>query len=493
MFCGFGGCVADRLAIVKFMLEQICTCTAFNFNAMALMQGPLEGTAIFIDTFTVPRWSPGGVFFLTHAHSDHMKGLNPQWRAGKIHLSTTTAAIVRHAIPHARLVCHALGEPFAVEDPLHPHRTMTATFVDANHCAGSIIVVLEGLPQGPIVHTGDFRYHPGLRDNVDLQRVAKLGCKLFLDVTFASRCTPRFPEKGESICQVLDLIDRHAVGLGEIVFLETVGLGDEELLAAVATHLRHHSCLLHIADEKRFRVLSLFDPGLCHACCAVIRPAERLRNDHRVVVVSNLESVRRLRSTAPGRDAIHVSCSTLWWAKRACVHQGGQPVYDHMYNIWHVLWSMHSSFDELSEFVAWMAPLTIQPTCPMITCGDSSNAHDAVADLVAVAGVESIVNKTCLVTEPPCALAATPPMATNQTATAAAFAEEMRLFCAPKNAPDTLLALLDSQLPDDYAALATGEGQCTPTLPGDDITPTEIDSDSEVSFESPILNKRRRL
>lgn len=38
---------------------------------------------------------------------------------------------------------------------------MTVTAVDANHCPGAVMFLMEGY-FGIILHTGDFRYHPDI-------------------------------------------------------------------------------------------------------------------------------------------------------------------------------------------------------------------------------------------------------------------------------------------------------------------------------------------
>ena len=40
---------------------------------------------------------------------------------------------------------------------MSPSLELTATFFDANHCAGSAIVLLEGYI-GTVLYTGDFRF-----------------------------------------------------------------------------------------------------------------------------------------------------------------------------------------------------------------------------------------------------------------------------------------------------------------------------------------------
>ena len=91
-----------------------------------------------------------------------------------------------------------------------------------------------------MIHTGDFRYYNELLGNQSLQRVANLssadlttGCQLiFLDSTCAHESLCKLPAKEHSIRQMLDLLDQFS---RDTIFLHSHGLGDEELLSAVAT------------------------------------------------------------------------------------------------------------------------------------------------------------------------------------------------------------------------------------------------------------------
>ena len=323
-------------------------------------RGPLYGTAVFVDTFHRVPWLPGGVFFLTHAHTDHMSGLGRSWRVGKLHCSRMTSAflIARQMCVPDIIRAHDLDTQFDVEDPLHARRTLTGVFVDAGHCPGSVILVLKGLPGGPVILTGDFRFN---KDHLHNSTLAGIRCRnptLYLDVTFASRhpaCWD-FPEKSAAISQVLDLLDKHSGG--ETIFMRSGGLGDEELLVAVANYIRPDGEMLHFACARRFAMFKVFDPEFCRRSCALLTGSQR-RQQHRVIVVNSASCAERLREE--GVIGVEVSCSTLWWVRGPHALSASQPVWAH--NIWHVLWSMHSSFSELRMFVDWMKPKCILPSC----------------------------------------------------------------------------------------------------------------------------------
>ena len=73
--------------------------------------------------------------------------------------------------------------------------------------------VVLGPEYGPILHTGDFRYHDGLSSSQILKRLASAAStgervqRLFLDMSCAN--VESLPLKAESVNHVSDLLDRH--------------------------------------------------------------------------------------------------------------------------------------------------------------------------------------------------------------------------------------------------------------------------------------------
>ena len=136
---------------------------------MANMQNPLPDTSIYIDSFG----SIGGVYFLTHAHADHTQGLRRGWRNGLLYCSKITADILVYrkiVLPSVLRVQH-LEQPFEVVDPKHPRLPVTATFLDANHCPGSVMVALEWPSGAAVLNTGDFRYDEAMWTSPTLRRI----------------------------------------------------------------------------------------------------------------------------------------------------------------------------------------------------------------------------------------------------------------------------------------------------------------------------------
>lgn len=124
---------------------------------------------VHIDRFSGSRH---GTFFLTHWHSDHIKGLTRRWSKGDIYCSHKTREVLLRVMP------------FIDDTKVHALRLyrrtklkdMYVTFYDANHIAGSIMLYLE-INGEKILYTSDYRYKVGLM----LPRCVDT---LFLDGTF---------------------------------------------------------------------------------------------------------------------------------------------------------------------------------------------------------------------------------------------------------------------------------------------------------------------
>ena len=377
---------------------------------MSLMgaSNPVPSTSLFVDHFQLSdstrRLHPGAVFCLTHCHSDHMVGLSPHWKLGDLHTSTSTAPFLQRkfgvGLP---LKTHPMDEPFSVWDP-KSRMMLTCTFVDAGHCPGSVMLICEGFAngRGPVIHTGDFRYYDELNQNETLRRVANLAsagiadqrCQhLFLDATCAHPSLYKLPVKKHSIGQLLDLLDRFSK---DTIFLHSHGLGDEELLSAVGNWLG--SGKLKFACKDRYEEVKIWDPSFCQRFCELLPPKTESQSDsdaqlpnvQQVIIVANSRT-RHCDVRLQHMVGIEISCSTLWYARRALSAASGtlncgykpltfqapvtqdhslwQPLCD-QYGVWHIVWSMHSSGEELQRFVDLFKPLQVHAICPTLLSDD---------------------------------------------------------------------------------------------------------------------------
>src|ERR1700733_1248891 len=100
----------------------------------ALFSGHIAGTPIIIDNFNAPVISTAItdplIYILTHAHTDHMRGLSDTFRRGPIFCSEATRALLITMFPSLMTVTTALP----LDIPHNLTLSTSVTFVDANHC-----------------------------------------------------------------------------------------------------------------------------------------------------------------------------------------------------------------------------------------------------------------------------------------------------------------------------------------------------------------------
>ncbi|KAG1766143.1 hypothetical protein EDD22DRAFT_878557, partial [Suillus occidentalis] len=142
---------------------------------------------IRVDCFTCTAHLPApyntpALYLLTHSHTDHILGLSSKSFAARVICSPDTKEmLLRHEI-HLERAKKDAGEvatrTFAhlkveggvlrrdllravplntpTEFELSSTETVTITLIDANHCPGAVMFLIEG-PRGTVLHTGDVR------------------------------------------------------------------------------------------------------------------------------------------------------------------------------------------------------------------------------------------------------------------------------------------------------------------------------------------------
>lgn len=289
---------------------------------------------IAIDNFCVVA----DTYILTHCHADHMTGLKT-WHGSSLYCSQMTAKIL--AKRGLGSISKPTNQVFDIID--RTSKIVRITFIDANHCPGAVMVVIEDPEDGNFVHTGDFRMCDAIRHNDTLRRLAGKVQHLFLDATFN---VPWLPSKEASIDMLMELIREHH---GQDIILHSHCLGDEEIISAIAG----------LADRRivwwnqdRRQLLGYTHPGLL-----------RELDVGRTNTCSPGAFIHIVRNTAERHRhqlvGVEVSCSTLWFKKEGFERfDMDEPIYEDEKQVWHVPFSMHSSRDEALEL-----QLFLQASC----------------------------------------------------------------------------------------------------------------------------------
>ncbi|KAG0489420.1 hypothetical protein HPP92_008231 [Vanilla planifolia] len=189
-------------------------------------------------------------YFLSHYHSDHYNGLNPNWCRGIIFCSEITARFLVEILKVSSLfVCHL---------PLNRSITIDGNnviLVDANHCPGAVQFLFE-VGAEKYIHTGDFRFRDSMKLDPFLQKFVGAEA-VFLDTTY---CNPKFvfPPQEESVDYVVNTIRRikeeNQASSEHVLFLvATYVIGKERILLEIA---KRCNCRLY-ADDRKMEILSI--------------------------------------------------------------------------------------------------------------------------------------------------------------------------------------------------------------------------------------------
>ena len=162
---------------------------------------------------------------------------------------------------------------------------------------------------------------------------------------------------------------------------------------------------------------------------------------------------------------IEVSCSTLWFANRNQIPLGcSGPVRDWKTGIWHILWSMHSSYEELFRMKGLVASsdTEVLPICDPIL-DDASLGRGNGTLLTSGRRLHGLVTRDSA--ESPAT--DTPGPSVQDTI------REVQEFFAPRNLDDPLLRLLTDE----------DREPCTPTVQESPLT--QIDTPSPKRRRTP--------
>jgi DNA cross-link repair 1A protein len=180
---------------------------------------------IKIDDFT-----PGaGVYFLTHFHGDHLRGLKTHWRGdlygpGLIYTSSITARLLSHLVGVRPELIKSVepGQSFAIETG---GKRVSIQAFDANHCPGALMLLFESEGKR-IFYTGDFRLSDQMRQGLALYAPFDL---LYIDSTY-THPRYRFPPQEEALAQIVQKVEEN---LDREIFFGIYTIGKNRVIKAV--------------------------------------------------------------------------------------------------------------------------------------------------------------------------------------------------------------------------------------------------------------------
>lgn len=171
-------------------------------------------------------------FFLSHGHNDHMLGLKLSLSDpdSTIVCSKETFAVIKvlHGVPRER--CLIINPNQSLDfDSYIIHA------LDANHCLGSLMFIIESEEGLKEVYTGDFRFGSPIMDELELIEGAD---HIWLDYTYGGNPIFQFPERTALISEIITLILSENNYPERDVWIAAYQIGKELLLKTVSEALK---------------------------------------------------------------------------------------------------------------------------------------------------------------------------------------------------------------------------------------------------------------
>ena len=180
---------------------------------------------IVVDRFNVKA----SLYLLTHAHTDHMRGLRKGWSKGPILCSDETGRVIQalYGVPKSLIAIIAPGEEVEVFGAV-------IKAYEANHCPGALMFKVkqeaEENDSGKVeVYTGDFRLNERIRGILHEFEGTDI---CYLDMTY-NNPSFRFPPQSHAIHQVIAVLEACE---GKDSFIGIYTIGKNKVVKAVSKH-----------------------------------------------------------------------------------------------------------------------------------------------------------------------------------------------------------------------------------------------------------------
>ena len=287
----------------------------------------IPGFQIFVDKFNNKNVSCDSFFFLTHAHLDHMVNLKPF--CGVVYCSKQTRALMKKMRGFERVSTKVLAIDEWVELGFGKVKAFLVT-----HCVGAVALLFCLYDGRNVLHTGDFRGHSSFPEYLDSKCDDVQFSKVLYDNTFGGnpKRFQNFPSVKESARLVSEAVAGCKIENPQIHIQYNGKIGIEQLA-------------LHLRKKKKihYPYLSKFMPQLF---CSSADDAD-IHINKCGCVFSQDKLVK-----------IYLSARAFPEKETFLEVQGN--------NTFRICYSMHSSSNELAEFLMWVKKNEIEGGCEIV-------------------------------------------------------------------------------------------------------------------------------
>ncbi|XP_050090024.1 protein artemis-like [Anopheles aquasalis] len=322
-----------------------------------------ELPGIAIDRFEPEQRQRASAFFLSHCHTDHMRGLELDVELpGPLYLSPVSGVFIRHRFPrHAHLVrTMAIGEQVTLTiHPVEPggeEYELTVRSIAAEHCPGSVMFFFETTTQR-VLYTGDFRPSQAHGNTSTIRSLRSQ--IVYLDSTFLDPDYTHFPTRIESTEKIVTLCSQWLAEdrRNRVSLWLPAHCGSEDLFLSIFERMQEK---IHVTEKQRAPLLHF--PALSNV----------LTNDATVRIHACQGTAARGRSSlacqshgngAEAATFVTIRPSALRWRGL----KSNDEYWQATGRLFHVCYSNHASYSELAEFLQHLKPYLLEVRLSVVT------------------------------------------------------------------------------------------------------------------------------
>ncbi|KAL7302282.1 hypothetical protein TKK_0004947 [Trichogramma kaykai] len=314
------------------------------------------------------------VYFLSHFHTDHMKGLNDHFfthllNEDKIfYCSSLTKLFLINKYPQLcsnqtkqKLIELELNSPTLVKYKFcNSAYSLMVTSISSGHCPGSLMFLFK-YNDLTILYTGDFRINMNDYNKLESLNI-RIGHKnfpisidkIYLDTTFLNLKFKEFPSRKQSVKQLCSFVNNWIQkNPKNIVILEISALiGSEYIYIEISKAL---NLKVHV-KENIYSVYSKIDILKDHITnIGEITPIHACMNKKDSMKNKNIEC----RPVIDSENILTVVPSAQKWSGKDTSCMISQD--ENRFNTINICYSTHASYNEIEAFIQYFKPKKVFP------------------------------------------------------------------------------------------------------------------------------------
>ncbi|KAI6657373.1 Protein artemis-like [Oopsacas minuta] len=320
---------------------------------MSVYRGEIrEYPGVIVDEFSAHTHKAGVAFFLSHAHKDHMKGLEKfaemlALSNAKLYMTEISKSILSTIIYEltARIEILKVNSPVNIE--LSKGVKVTVTSLQSGHCPGAVMFLFEGV-NGNVLYTGDFRLDAKdlketrlYREDGDIKQIKSV----YLDTTFCHPSADRFIDRDTSrkilLNKTIEWLDCH---FENKVCLNFPCLGYEYLIVEIFTEIGIQSNISKSKLSEQYQAISVLKDCITDEVSRI-----------------NINSWEGGKGCKIDPRVLNIKPTIQWFVMNNKLKVECEYIPEEL--LWRIQHSNHCSYSELTEFVKNICPERIVPIC----------------------------------------------------------------------------------------------------------------------------------